>query len=119
IAFAAILGIAAVIACSTKVTPPPGQIVLAVQTDMSLPKDIDRIRIQVLIYGRPQYDQEFEAGPGGVKIPATLSIVAGKDPTAPVTIRVIARQGAKSRVLREAITTVPPDRAAVLKMPVQ
>jgi MYXO-CTERM domain-containing protein len=111
--------VATLIACSGKVTPPPGQLVLAVQTDMSIPKDVDEVRIQVLIYGAPQYDRSFAVGPDGAKIPATLGVIVGRDPSAAVTFRVSGRQKGKTRILREAITTIPADRAAVLKLPIQ
>src|ERR1700722_18670108 len=80
-----------VIACA-KQLPPPGELVVAVSTDVSIPKDIDTIRMQVLSNGAPLYDQSFAVFPGedGVKIPATLGIVAGSDPTATVVVRVIA-----------------------------
>src|SRR5437867_1203295 len=93
-------------------TTTKGQLMLAVQTDMSLPKDVDRVRIEVIAYGSPLFANDYDVGPAGLHIPATLGIVAGNDPSTPVHIRVIARQSGKPRMLRETVTTVPADRIA-------
>jgi alpha-tubulin suppressor-like RCC1 family protein len=104
-------------ACSSK-AEPKGELMLSIQTDMSIPKDVDLVRIEVKRYGVLLFGRDFPVGPDGVHIPATLAIVAGKE-VAPVIIRIIARHGGKLRVLREATTTVPTDRVALLRMPIQ
>src|ERR1700685_3646291 len=99
-----VLPVVSAIAC-TKQLPPPGELVIAVSTDVSIPKDIDTIRMQVLSMGVALYDESFPiypGGPAGVKIPATLGIVAGSDPNAPVLVRVIAISKHEALVLREA-----------------
>src|SRR5262245_11268113 len=112
------LGLLAWQGCSGK-TIKRGEIVVAIQTDMSLPKDVDLVGIQVESFGNIQMANEYQVGPNDLHIPATLAVVAGKDPSQPVTIRVWARQNGKIRTLREVVTTVPTDRVAALSMPVQ
>ena len=98
-----------------------GQLVVSIQTDMSLPQQIDTIRVQVLGRGQTLLLQEYGVGTTEEnKIPATLTVLAGKDPSLPVTIRVSGgKHNGVWRTFRETITTVPADRTASLRMPVQ
>ncbi len=100
-----------------------GELVLVLQTDLSVPKDVSSLRVEVLTSGRVQFAQTYLIGPAPqLEMPAALSIVAGENAADPVSIRILARQvnpGADldqgvPRVLREIITTVPPDRTAML-----
>jgi hypothetical protein len=104
-------------ACSSN-PAPAGELIVAIDTDMSMPKDLDGLRIEV-----------YQGGPGGTlvfgdtfqvpadeHVPATLAIVAGSNNT--VDIRVLGILGNEVKVLREAVTTVPTDRQATLRMPV-
>lgn len=116
--FALLCVASAFAACSDKVNQP-GQLMVAVQTDMALPKDVDRVRIEIVSFGQLQFGNEYEVGPAGLKIPATLGVVAGKNANAPVTIRVIAKKGTEAKVLREVVTTVPTSRTALLRIPIQ
>ena len=106
------------VACQSETPPPKGQLMLAVQSDMALPKDVDEVRIEVLVYGNLLFGNTYNAGYGNLTIPATFALVAGKDPTTPVTLRVMGRQKQKTRTLREVITTVPSDRIATLRVPI-
>jgi hypothetical protein len=107
-------------------TTQTGELIVVVQTDMSLPKDIDSIRLEVRASGASKYDETYEdlGSNGGLLLPATMGILAPDDPATPVTIRVTARQGGpkppqgKIRVLREATTTIPQDRIATFHFPV-
>ena len=105
-------------ACSSK-TEPRGQLMLSMQTDLSLPKDVDTVRIEVSTFGKVHFAQDYPVGPNGAKIPATLGVLSASDKTAPLLIRVIAKLGSTSRLLREAVTTVPATRVASLRMPLQ
>jgi hypothetical protein len=96
-----------------------GELIVAIDTDMSLPKDMDGLRLEV-----------YQGGPGGTllfgdtytvpqdeRLPATLAIVAGSNNT--VDIRLLGILGSHVKVLREAVTTVPTDRQATLRMPAE
>jgi hypothetical protein len=110
-------------ACAGKSEPRRGQITLALSSDMSLPKDVDSIRIQVLVQGRPHFDASYDVGAGrtDAKMPATLAIVAGDDPSIPVEIRVLAfrNNASEVRTLNKTITTIPEGRNAMLRVPIQ
>lgn len=102
---------------------PPGETMMILETDMSLPKDVDAVKIEVLVRGDVRHKAVFEklGAEQSVKIPASLGIIIGEtsDPTTPVTVRVTATQQGIARVLNEAVTTVPEDRIAALRMPIQ
>lgn len=113
---------------TTKQEPKRGELVLYLQTDLSIPKDVSSIRVEVLQTGRVQFAQTYLIGPAPLlQIPATLSIVAGEKPSEPVSIRILARQVPKGadgdagvpRVLREIVTTVPQNRSALLPVTLQ
>lgn len=107
------------LSCSGKEAPAKGQLMIAVQTDMSIPKDVDTIRVEVTADGDMLFGNSYDVGPSGLRIPATLAVVAGEGKSRPIRIRVMARQAGKLRTLREAVTTVPQDRMATLRMPIQ
>jgi hypothetical protein len=102
-----------------------GQLMVAIQTDMSIPKDVTDIRVKVLntSNGLPIIDVPYTIYPAkggaGAKLPATVAIVAGEDPSQSITIQVIAERNGRPRTLREAVSQVPTDRIAVLHMPIQ
>ncbi|HEV8246334.1 MAG TPA: hypothetical protein VGP93_11225, partial [Polyangiaceae bacterium] len=105
-------------ACS-KESPPTGQIMLALQTDMSLPKDVNKVRIQVLQDGNVKFDRSyFVGGATDAKIPATLGIV-GNGESENVEVRVIGFRGDVARTLNKVLTTIPTSRIALLRMPIQ
>jgi hypothetical protein len=100
---------------------PIGQIVLVVQTDLSIPKDLDTIRIEAFDNGAQKFLQDYpNIGPdrsAQVQLPGTISLVASDDPADVITIVVSARTGGIDgtvRTVRRVVTTIPPDRTAVL-----
>ncbi len=106
---------------------PRGQLMLAIDTDMSAGTDFDRLRIEVLVKGVPQpYTNTWlEFGRPGqiVTFPTTFGIVENSDPTTSIHIRVITglAGGANPDVgtpmpLREIITPVPDDRTVLLRV---
>jgi hypothetical protein len=110
---------ASTFACSSEKQEAPGQIVVSISTDMEVTKDIDEMGVEVLAAGNTQHSNENELGRDRLRLPATLSIVAGDDPATPVTIRVYSRKNGVAKTFREIVTTVPPDRIAVLPVGIQ
>jgi len=104
---------------------PQGQIVLALQTDVSLPKDIDRVRIEVTYTdnGAIAYQRDFDklGSTEGIRLPATLGFLAPKSTDRAIRVRVIASRGSAEgvRLLREVVTTVPQTRTALLSVPIE
>jgi hypothetical protein len=99
---------------------PHGELVIAVSTDMAMPQQIDNVAVQVLMRGTVVFDQNYAVGSGaeGTMIPATLTLASGSRRD-PVTVRVSGQKRGRWRTYREATTTVPVDRSAMLRMPVQ
>lgn len=102
---------------------PASETMVVLQTDLSLPKDVDKVTIEVLVRGDRRHFNTFEklGTEDSLKIPASLGLTLdeGTEPSTPVTFRVTAFQGAKARVLREVVTTIPKDRLVALKLPIQ
>ncbi|WP_437593093.1 hypothetical protein [Sorangium sp. So ce1000] len=100
-----------------------GQLMVVFQTDMSLPKDIDTVRIEATLDGSVVYDETFErlGSEGSIRLPATLGFLTPDDPSQALRVRVIASRGGRDgvRLLREVLTTVPEGRTATLHMPIQ
>jgi len=101
-------------ACQPTETKRLGELVIAIETDMAIPDQIQEIQLYVAVRGEELLNQ-----PVNERIPATLTLGAGPDPTTPVTIRVQGMRYGVARTLRQVTTTVPSDRSAVLRMPVQ
>jgi hypothetical protein len=117
--FACIAATTALLACGTSTEgTATGQLMLVIDTDMALPKDIDAIRVEVMSSGALVFGADYTFGAGGAKLPATLAILSGKDPSEPVTLRVIGKQALRVRTVREAVTSVPTDRIAMVRLPI-
>ncbi|XXX80995.1 hypothetical protein WMF30_19755 [Sorangium sp. So ce134] len=118
-AFLALAGAAGAASCGGE----KGQLMVVFQTDMSLPKDIDTIRVEATLEGSVVYDETFErlGSEGSIRLPATLGFLTPDDPAQALRVRVIASRGGKDgvRLLREVLTTVPEGRTATLHMPIQ
>jgi hypothetical protein len=101
--------------CSTQ---SKGALMLAISTDMQTPKDISVVSVYVETNGVPKFDYLGRVLPdGSVALPATLAVVQPDDPQAHIRIRVIGFKEQNARVLRDVVTTVPPDRVGLLWLP--
>jgi hypothetical protein len=98
---------------------PPGALVLAIETDVPLPKDVDSVELQVSADGNTQFDNMYQVGNGTLLIPATLTLLPGSTAGAPVTIHLIAYRAGAMRMLKETVTTVPTSRIATLTLPIE
>jgi hypothetical protein len=102
-----------------------GEIVIAIRTDVSVPKDVDRILIDVTVAntGASVFTQTYVASDPDrtFKLPATIGFTASeKDPSAAVRIRVVALRGELTpRMIREVVTTAPTDRTVVVPIPIE
>jgi hypothetical protein len=109
----------AAIACSST-EPPPGQLMLAITSDLVPADDIDQLTVEVK---RPEGVIEkkstFSLGPPtGARLPATLALTATTNPQSPFVIRVHAySQRDDTYVLREVVTSFPEDRIALVRAP--
>jgi len=112
--------IATGIACTSE--DPPGQLMLAVTSDLLPADDIDRLIIEMK---RPEGSilkrESFDLGPPtGSTLPATLGITAATAPDSPLVIRVHAYSNTDEvYVLREVVTSIPADRIALVRTPLE
>ncbi|WP_437806591.1 hypothetical protein [Sorangium sp. So ce1078] len=96
----------------------PSELMIAVHTDLAVPEDIEIITVEVEGAFVKSYtnlgSEDAEA-----RLPFTLGIVA-EVPGVKVTVRA-SGWGADGmpRILREAVTTVPRERVALLHLPLQ
>src|SRR3954468_5991027 len=67
---------------------PSGALDIVVVSDMALPKDLDRIRVQVTQEGQTLFAQESDVGPDALHLPATFEVKATSNP-APVTVQTV------------------------------
>lgn len=104
--------------CEEKKT---GGLMLAIQTDMAAPKDVDEVGLYITSDGRPIFTDTRQVAPNGeVKFPATLAILGSDDRAqAAIRIRTVAFQKTKARVLRDVVTTAPTSRVALMRVPLQ
>lgn len=113
--------------CAAGCEPEPlSQLVVVITTDMAPPKDFDILRIEVFKEGALKFQFEGPV-PGNpddetrVVLPGTLGLLSPEDPSDAVRIAIGVRNGASGpvRVMREAVTTIPQERVAMLNLPLQ
>jgi hypothetical protein len=94
---------------------------LAISADVQMPKDVTEVGVQVRDSSRTVLFERWysvHAAPSGAKLPATLALEPGTA-DGPVQIRLVARQGLRTLALKEAETTLPRQRTALLRMPIE
>jgi hypothetical protein len=104
-----------------------GQVILALQTDMSLPEDISLVKIKVKAGGATRHDGTYIVDPNQdpfEQLPATLAVVAGEKDNETVELTVTAFRSAtgggfEARTLNKTVTTIPTERVATLHVPMQ
>ncbi len=94
---------------------------MAFQTDLSIPKDINFLVVSIYAGGSKRYQSVFPLSPDGkFHLPATLAIVEGEQKNLPVTVRVTGLdKDQQPQVIRQAVSTVPTERIALMHMPIQ
>jgi hypothetical protein len=110
-------------ACS-RTEPAPGVLMVAIQTDLVAGKthDIQAVGLYVrdLDRNRTLFQLTEPVAPDGtVRFPATLAIIGRNNPGASVRIRVVGFRSGEAQVMREAVTTIPHDRVAMLSLPLR
>ena len=94
-------------------------IMLAVNTDMKAPKDVNAVSVTVSTNNTVKHNVIGRVTPqGDILLPATLAIVEPDEENASIRIRVMAFQERKARVLRDVRTSVPSGgRVVLLRIP--
>jgi len=95
------------------------QIVVAMATNLSVPKEMDNISFKVEQRNTVKADLNYTLkpqDPGSFELPATVAIHAGKDPSIPITITVTGEKNNKTVVTRRARLPFIEGRILLLKM---
>jgi hypothetical protein len=106
------------IACSSD---KQGALLVAVETDLHVPDDIDGLGIEIAVDGSVKYSNVFrvDGNSDTIRLPASIAVLEPSSGAPAVTIRAVAFKGGKARVIRDAVTTVPHKRTALLRMPLR
>jgi hypothetical protein len=98
---------------------PLGALVVAVSSDMAIPKDIDHVGLSINVGDRNVFsviDQVFQ--PGVARLPATIAVVAPKDGTqAFANVRLVGFSKGKAVIIRDARVGIPTQRRALFRLP--
>jgi hypothetical protein len=114
-------GVAAVLFATASCQAPTGSkaagmLAIVIESDMSLPKDLDRMTLAVTQDGQTLLSQADALGPGALQLPATFTVPATSDPSA-VTVHAVGYKSGQARVERDAITPIPAGHTGELRLP--
>lgn len=99
--------------CAGCAADPTGEIILAIDTDLGIPRDITGLRIEVSTEGVSKGDERES----DLRLPATFAVIVSDDPSRRVTMRVTGERSSEPVIVRELSSAIPEDRAAALWMP--
>jgi hypothetical protein len=116
-------------------TQQAGAVMVAMQTDMEVPKDITHVGVFVSYDGQIKLSTIVKVNGVGatgrkVQLPSTLAVVSSEEkPDARVRVRVMGFVGTgaentdgesfRARVVRDSVFTIPKERRVLLRMPLQ
>lgn len=112
----ALSGVASFLACNGD--NHLGGLVVAITSNVSAPKDVDSLGLAVSVDGVTKFSNVYGVSPNGVvTLPATLVLEEPSNPAVPVNVRIMAfSSDGNVRIVRDAITTIPHARVAVLRV---
>ena len=109
-------------ACGT--TKDQGSLVVALETDVRVPDNVDGIGIAISVDKQIKYSQLFsidatleKQGLRVVKLPATIAVLEPAGGAPAVQVRAVAFWHGEARIVRDVISTVPHGRTALLRVP--
>jgi hypothetical protein len=120
----ALVTVAGLVPACARTEDPPGVLMLAVETDMSAGHDKTVQAVGLYIRDLDRNRTLFEltepvAPDGTVHFPATLAVIGRNNPGASIRIRVVGFSRGEAQVMRDAVTTIPTDRTALLRLPLR
>jgi hypothetical protein len=95
------------------------EIMVGVQTDVRIPKDIDEVEVRVFVDGVVVFNPRAPVGNGQVSLPGSFGIVAGSDASKQIVVEVVGYVSTQQRVLRRARMTFVQGRTVFLRMPLK
>src|SRR5687767_15699577 len=109
------LGMALCAAGNQACSKDKSAIMLAVNTDMKAPKDVNAVSVTISTNNTVKHNVIGRVTPqGDILLPATLAVVEPDEENASIRIRVMAFQERKARVLRDVRTSIPKGGRVVL-----
>ena len=109
---------ASLLAAACAQDKPRGGLVISIDSNVSVPKDINGLGLAVAVAGQVKFSYVYGVSPDGkVTLPATLVLeepLGGGAP--PVNVRITAFKGGQARIVRDAITTIPHTRVASMRL---
>ena len=110
-----LLGCALLASCKVD-NAPAGGLVLSLETDLAVPKDIDRVELEITQEGKLIRLDEQPIGSGHTLLPTEIRLAyPGND--RPLLIRATAFHGAEARIERSSVTPVPRSWLGLVRMP--
>ena len=98
----------------------PTAIFLGVSSDLVVSDDLDAVGLFVSVNGEVKHARVDAIKPGGeLALPGSISILDPEDPATPVHVRVVGYKSQQVVAVRDAVSTVPPNRISVLRLPIQ
>jgi hypothetical protein len=89
---------------------------IVLETDLGVPKDVDRVDVLATRRGVTLLDQHIALGADRL-LPTNIELLADRAGGAPVVVQAVARKAGLARIVREAVTTIPATRIAALHLP--
>ena len=96
--------------------PDQGGLVVVIDTDLSLPQDLDRVHLEITQVGKSLLTQDQDLGPGHLLVPAEFRI-ASPGNSMPVIVRGVGFKKGEARIERSAVTPVPRDHLGLVRLP--
>jgi hypothetical protein len=93
-----------------------GQVLVSVDGDLSITGEWDGLQMNVSVRGNTFLNETYQVGPTALTIPATLDLVQGPDPSAPVTVTATALKSGNPVVSQEFVTEIPSGQVVVLEV---
>jgi sulfatase modifying factor 1 len=103
-------------ACDESDEPAQGGLLVVIETELSLPKDLDHVRLHVSQFGRVLAEEEHAVGPDDLRLPASFRVAAPENPS-PVLIRGVGSKDGKPRIQRDAVTPIPQSYLGRIRLP--
>src|SRR6185436_10447625 len=96
--------------------PDQGGLVVVIDTDLSLPQDLDKVHLEVTQVGKVLLNQDQELGPGHLLVPAEFRIGSPGN-SMPVIVRGVGFKNGQPRIERSAVTPVPTTHLGLVRLP--
>jgi hypothetical protein len=116
--FLAALALGGLSLACTEEKQPNGQLMIAFDSDMAVPKDVNVAEFEAEV-GPVTQGTNFELGPPGSRLPATLGVRMADNKRQAIELSLNAGKDQRLRTVGLVQTTVPDDRIALVRMPIQ